>query len=372
MLKPLLLIACCEAFPFSFLHTNIPGAQLKLFSALPATTFVEEDTNVVAEKKMIGNIVLLLPSSGADHVPSRFGKSSPVGNPSLLAATRHLAKKAFFFSDGQVDATTVLIPAEGRDEATASELVKVDALIAVGLQSKWDLDFAKNIFEQRRNLDHSFRIQKCQIALDCADSLPSMVGPYDEVAPSLTAAVVPWSADATAQRVKEQMEKLLNRWTSDDFTAALMIFFNSFSGSKIDWVKHSIDATWEKGPIQNAKEFYGMVSKCGDCISNCLADPTCRECIGKLTEIDSRDQVASYRAIVSYESVLLKDFSFCILQKNNIFQCDATIPTIPKVNPITAWRGKPLTVKDARSILVGHLDDEAASEVRSFALLSYC
>jgi hypothetical protein len=56
----------------------------------------------------------------------------------------------------------------------------------------------------------------------------------------------------------------------------------------------------------------------------------------------------------------------CILQKNNIFGCDAAIPTIPKVTPISKWRGNPLTSKAARSILVAHLDDEAAPEVRDF------
>jgi hypothetical protein len=56
----------------------------------------------------------------------------------------------------------------------------------------------------------------------------------------------------------EQMEGLFDRWTSDDFTVALMLFLNRFSGSAVDWVKDSADATWEKGPIRNAQEFYQM------------------------------------------------------------------------------------------------------------------
>jgi hypothetical protein len=122
-----------------------------------------------------------------------------------------------------------------------------------------------------------------------------------------------------------------------------MIFLNRFSGSEVDWVKHSIDATWEKDPLRNAQELYSMVSTCGDCIQECVKDDKCRECIGKLAAVDTRDQVASYRTIVSYESKLLSDFTFCIMQKNNIFNCDAEIPTLPKVSPIATFRNEPLT-----------------------------
>jgi hypothetical protein len=94
-----------------------------------------------------------------------------------------------------------------------------------------------------------------------------------------------------------------------------------------------------------------------------LQDDTCKACLDKLTKLDTRDQAASYRTIVSYESEALKDFSFCVFQKNNIFQCQATIPTIPKVTPITSWRGQEVTEAVARSLLIGHLDDEKAPKV---------
>jgi len=67
---------------------------------------------------------------------------------------------------------------------------------------------------------------------------------------------------------------------------------------------------------------------------------------------------------VSYDgSDLLKDFSLCILQKNNIFQCDAKIPTLPKVEPLKVWRGIPLTHDVAQNLLIGHLNEETALEV---------
>ena len=80
----------------------------------------------------------------------------------------------------------------------------------------------------------------------------------------------------------------------------------------------------------------------------------------------------SYRTIVSYDgSELLKEFSLCILQKNNIFQCDAKIPTLPKVEPLKIWRDVPLSHETAQNLLMGHLDGETALEVNFLLLLLY-
>jgi len=70
----------------------------------------------------------------------------------------------------------------------------------------------------------------------------------------------------------------------------------------------------------------------------------------------------SYTTIVSYESELLREFSFCILQKNNIFNYNAKIPEFPKVTLVLSWRGKALTQEDVQQILTVHLDDEDAPE----------
>lgn len=338
------------------------ASLLRVVSApVQDSTELEMETN-----KVIGNIVFLLPSENADTIQTKFGRKSPVECPSLLEAASHLAKKANWFSDGSVEAMIMNVPKNPEDvEDMTVRLLDVDALIAFGLSSDFDLDFCENVFEARRQREPSLRTRQCQFSLECAKSLPSTVGPYDEVRPSLRSKLLPWTRGATGRRLHDQMLGLFNRWTSDDFTVALVLFFNQFSGFEIDWVKHSIDATWEKGPVRNAQEIYDMVTKCGDCITKCLADEKCKECITALTAVDTRDQVMSYRTIVSYESELLRDFSFCILEKNNIFRCDATIPKIPKVSPISKWRGKVLTSEDARRILVAHLDDEAAPEVRN-------
>lgn len=370
----IVLSACLEGISSALVHS---GVNLKSPSKNPLsstarrlsnvatidTKTVESSTQDTQEEKRIGSITFLIPSSGVEDIRLKFGSKSPVGHPNLLEAVSQLARKSNWFADGLVETSIIPVPdMTGDSEKMIQELCSTDVLLAIGLNSKQDLETASHIFSRRRLHEKSQRYRQCQFALDCAEQLPSFVGPYDQSNPSLQASLLPWTLDATGRRLHEQMSNSFGKWSSDEFVFAIMIFLNQFSGSEVDWVKHSIDATWEKGPFRNVQEIYSMVTKCGDCITECVRDEKCAECLGKLTALDTRDQVASYRTIVSYESDLLRDFSFCILQKNNIFNCDAKIPFLPKVAPITTFRGKPLTEEVARSILVGHLDDETALE----------
>jgi hypothetical protein len=350
-------------------HFTVTGpSQNKATDKLRATvTTVDPETTSTTETKptpkIIGSIDFLLPSEGADSKPSKFGSFSPVGNPTLLECATQLASKAQWFSENQVVTRVVSIPKDGHDDLLVGMLHNADVLIAIGLSSDSDLKFAKDIFEFRAsNRDRKVRFRQCEFALDCAKSIASTVGPFDAARPTLSS-LFPWTDAASGRRLLYQMQGLFDRWTSDDAIIAILLFLNRFSGSEIDWVKHSNDATWEKGPLRNAQEFYTMASKCGDCVTTCLKDETCKECLQKLTELDTRDQALSYRTIVSYESEALRDFSYCILTKHNVFQCDAAIPTIPKVTPMATWRNKALTVEAGQSLLVAHLNDEAAPEV---------
>jgi hypothetical protein len=315
-----------------------------------------------SEKDPIGKVVFLLPHN-ANEVVSKFGKYSPYGSPSILEAIEQLQKKVHWFSDGSVDAHIVQMPdVEGGISIVREQVLDVDAVIALNIDRVADLSQIKDVFEERKTVSASGEKDLCQFALDCNERTsipPSLCGPYDPESPSLNSLIFPWSDDASGKRLEKQMLELFDRWTSDDFAYALMLFFNQYV-EPIDWVKYSIDATWEKGPVQNAQEFYQMVTKCGDCVAKCVQDENCKECLDALTAVDTSDQVASYRTIVSYESELLRDFSFCILQKNNIFGCDAKIPTLPQVAPMKTFRGEPLTKEVARKLLIGHLDDENA------------
>jgi VDE lipocalin domain len=331
-------------------------------SASPSATIVDDETGLVSRvvhqpEYSIAEITFVIEDPQA---PSKFGRKSPVkATPTTVdEAVRHLCDKVFWFADGRV--TTRIVSLMDRD-VDASRLASTGVLIAIGVRNQTDV--LEAVWKARAARAASGTSQLCHFAIDCSIPLPALVGPLNldgsDAVASVVSRLLPWTRQATARRLHSQMSQLFDRWTTDDFCSALLLFVNQFV-TEVDWVKHSIDATWEKGPARNAAELASMASKCGDCIGRCLADDNCRECITKLTQVDSRDQVASYQTIVSYESELLRDFSLCILTKNNIFGCDATIPAVPVVAPIRSWRGQPLTEDAARSLLVGHLADPAA------------
>ena len=388
-----------QVSPFSYKHNFYIGLQLqhltkttrnnaiKMSMSLseassPSIKSIENDIGEEVKKSnksYIGDVVLLLPSEDSDKSPSKFGSLSPIPNPSIKDSVTHLAKKIQYFSDDTVKVHIRTLPSTTLVDAFDDTLIQANALIAFQINDPMDTSNLAKIFKKRRELPETQKKFMCQFALDSGpkSNFASIVGPFDEVnlqslEATIGTSVTPWTTYASAKRLNEQMKQLFSRWTSDDFTIALMLFFNQFNAnrnndqqpSSIPWVEHSIDATWEKGPIQNAQEFYSMISNCGSCITKCLADPNCKACIDALNEVDTRDQVASYRTVVSYESDLLREFSFCILQKNNIFGCSATIPEFPVVTPLKRWRNKEMTKDDAKGILIGHLDDDEAVEVR--------
>lgn len=345
---------------FSFSALTRPriydGIQHRSGTATPKL-WAESSDDVNISTKSLGKVIFLLPNDCA-NIESRFGNRSPYGNPSILMAAEHMCRKMKWFSDDTIDAQIMIMENDQDMKTLEDNLIAADALLAFNIENEHQSSFLQRIFETRRmNMDKNL----CHFAFDCGSELYPVCGPFDSASPSLSSSLVPWSFDATGKRIEEQMITLFNRWTSDDFVVALLVYFNQFRG-EVGWVKHSIDATWEKGVVQNAKEFYGMATKCGPCIVKCLQDENCKACLDALTAIDTRDQVASYRTIVSYESELLKDFTLCILQKNNIFGCSSTIPELPKVKPMQTFRGSLLTQEVARRILIGHLNDEFALE----------
>lgn len=181
-------------------------------------------------------------------------------------------------------------------------MLNSNALIALGLTSPQDVQFLSRTFRQRRTTagedddgDEEKQLESskmCQFAVDCGgNNYAPIVGPYDEANPSVLSTIAPWSDAASGKRLAIQMKDLFEKQTSDEFALALMLFFNRFI-EKIPWVQHSIDVTWEKG-LTNVEEIYAMVTKCGPCITKCLADENCKACIEALDEIDTRDQVSN-------------------------------------------------------------------------------
>ena len=315
----------------------------------------------------IGTVAILVPNS---NDASKFGDKSPIQTPPTYnEVAQQLTNKIRHFSDGRITAKVVTTNDNDDVQITTSS----NMLIALGLTSSPDIQYLSQTFRKRRELqEQSPSTNYAQFAVDCgSNSYAPIVGPFDEANPSISS-MAPWTSNASGKRLSMQMKELFEKHNTDEFALAIMLFFNQFSGEKVPWVQHSIDVTWEKGAFQNAKELYGMVSKCGNCITECLGDEDCAACINALDKIDTRDQVASYRTVVSYESELLRDFSLCILQKNNIFECSADIPKLPVVQPMSKWNGKEMTVDIAQGIMIGHLEGQASLEVSGFVLCSIC
>lgn len=98
-----------------------------------------------------------------------------------------------------------------------------------------------------------------------------------------------------------------------------------------------------------------MMNKCKAEVVGCVTDATCRTALVTLARGQANDQVAAYRAIVSYESPLFEQFSLCVLQKNNCMGRSAKIQMEPDTAPLAKWRGQPLSPQLAEEIFIGHL-----------------
>jgi len=202
------------------------------------------------------------------------------------------------------------------------------------------------------------------LCYDCCPEVASLqcVGGYTPGASSVEGALqslqtmlTPWSGVAEGRRLSEQFDMLASRHSSEDLLYALFFVLHEYV-IDLRLVQHTVNPTWKKGPLRNAQEFYTMCDKCADKIIPAVSDPETKAAIDLLSSCDMRDQVGSYRVIVSYETPLLEEFSLCILQQNNCFGCDADIIDQPRVPLMQTWRGSDVNAAAARQLFIGHLD----------------
>ena len=279
---------------------------------------------------------------GGDGASHTYGSVSPAPEPQWSEVARQLARRACAMDEGVV--------AESVTNPAWSSCVRADVLVGLGVT---DAAAAKAFIERTR--------PTCFVAdASCSEAVRELVfaGDFRPSAPSPLAAL-PWTKAASLQRLLASSATLLGRGSSEDaLFAALFLVHALIRPVKI--VASDINPSWEKGPVRNVLEFKKMVDCCGPQIFTALGDPKTKSAIDLLNAVDLRDQVGSYRVIVSNETPELEDFSLCILQQNNCFGCDAPILETP-VNAMTEWRGAPLDQDAAAQIFVGHLDDPAAS-----------
>ena len=222
---------------------------------------------------------------------SNFGISSPVSPPSLGEVGEQIKRKVEN-TDARLHCTVKCIT----DDFVDNNLVSSANLIVSLASNDNDLPPALREALVRRK----FRAEMDKATLSFVeDSKLDFVATFDPAGFS-PSSVVPWTSVASKKRLYEYTQRLLRRETSDDAMTGCLLVLNQLT-FPIPWVQHSIDPSWEKGPAKNAKEFYDMVTKCGDCVAACVQDEQCKACLDALDSIDTRDQVESYRAITSFE-----------------------------------------------------------------------
>ena len=285
--------------------------------------------------------------------PSGYGMTSPEPEPKWSSVASQLALRLPNFSGTTSDGSDLIKARSIKASSLETrDLDNVDIVIALGIST---------YAEERRLLEAFEGVSPKAVLVDpsCSSQILNArsAGPYkaSSAIDDIVSRVAPWSRVASGKRLLGKVDTLLARKSSEDYIFAILFCINALV-TKIDVVKSDINPSWEKGLIRNVQEFATMTNCCGPQISAALSDPKTKNAIDLLNAVDLRDQVGSYRVIVSNETPQLEEFTLCILQQNNCFNCDSPILERPNVPLLNNWRGKPLDDEAARQIFIGHLD----------------
>lgn len=189
------------------------------------------------------------------------------------------------------------------------------------------------------------------VCFDCCPALQNKLGGL-KVSNNNQTMIEKFLPSVQGKEIKESLEVLRTvqeawgRHNSDDIWFSLLLLINSY--------------VRPVPVLQNlrAKGFstlYCMIKNCGTQLVDCLLDPNCRNALVCLNKCAPTDQVCSYRCIASYESPKFEAFSLCVLQKHNCLGLNAEIPLKPNVQPLSFFRGSPLSHEVAEDLFVGWL-----------------
>jgi len=297
------------------------------------------------------DVLIVLPD---DHTVSPFGATSPRPSPSWASVGAQLAARLPNY-DARIHVRV----------ATLSELgslcVRADAVIALAVAGAGAREALEKVIASAQ--PQALICYACSAeaaAVEFAGTYAAS-GALDPLG-RLLRALVPWSSQTSGERLVGSSHRLLQRHSSEDSIFAVLLLLQGLRVLDMEVVRSDVNPSWEKGAFRNTAEFANMIQCCGPQIFRALTDTVTKRAVDMLTALDLRDQVGSYRVIVSFETPLLEDFSLCILQQHNCFNCDAKILANPQVPLMQQWRGKPLDAKAAAKIFVGHLDHAAAPE----------
>jgi len=312
--------------------------------------------------------------------PSGYGKTSPEPDPTWDVVSKQLALRLPNFSGKQLLTTSE----ENNDDNSNNNIIQTESIevsvleaneflknkkredniivVALGVSTEEEerrFLAALDYYQEKKN-DSSSPIKAILADPTCSSAVLERraAGSYGggSIVQDATAQLAPWSDAASMKRLLEKTDTLLGRKSSEDYIFAVLFCINALV-RELDVVKSDINPSWEKGIVRNVQEFKKMTDCCGPQIAAALSDPTTKNAIDLLNAVDLRDQVGSYRVIVSNETPELEEFTLCILQQNDCFNCDAPILDRPRVPLLQQWGGKgPLDDESARQILMGHLN----------------
>ena len=301
------LVACLggslvQSFPHSII--TIPRRQHNSRRQQTALSAVSSSSSVAH---------VALVSGSAE---SGYGKTSPEPNPTWQQVCDQLALRLPHFAGTLSDGSGADVIQTKSIEATeldAGDLKGQDIVLALGVCTAE---------EQSKLVAALDAAQDSLVAVladpTCGEEARSKqkAGKYvqSSAISNAVASIIPWSATATGMRVLSKTNTLLERKSSEDYIFAVLFAIHGLGVTTIDAVKSDLNPSWEKGPLQNAKEFKKMADCCGPQIVAAISDPQTKCAIDLLNEVDLRDQVGSYRVIVSNETPELEEFTLCILQ----------------------------------------------------------
>lgn len=312
MIRFALLLACVSAFEHVGL-TRLRRQGIRPCAMAPSAAMKELNVAFVVDMDKV----------------STFGGTSPVPYPPWPKVATQLAKRLKIF-DSRMEGIVI---DQNEEDATVTPQTAVVALGADYIPPPmWE--------------------GVCLIADEtCASDVKERA--FVGSSAKKNALTAPWSQEASHARALESATKLLNRKSTEDVCYAIMLVLNQLV-TNIPVVSTDINPSWEKGLARNVREFKTMIECCGPEIVDALTDPQTKRAIDLLNACDLRDQVGSYRVIVSNETPQLEAFSQCILQQHNCFGANASILDRPKVPVLTRWCGRIMDQNAAASIFCGH------------------
>jgi len=162
--------------------------------------------------------------------------------------------------------------------------------------------------------------------------------------PSLSIPFFPWSPSNQLGRVFATIEDLFQRGNHLDLYYSLLTLLNEVQPVDLVGANEKLDG----------RGLFCLIKNCRRPLFKCLNTPRCKECVDELEKVGLRDQVKAYSVIRSYQSPEFERLSLCINEKHNCLRNTATRPDVPNVQPMTSFRGEPLTHEAAEDILIGN------------------